>query len=97
MSDYNAGEKDEVSLRQKKLAAALREEDEALGEFLKTVAGRRWFKKILEDCHIFQNPFSDDALKTAFSCGEMNVGQKLLVNFMRVAPNLYIQMMKEVD
>lgn len=68
-------------------------------EVLRTVMsiepGRRWMHKLLVKCHCFANPFSKDPLVTAFSCGEMNIGQQILIELNNHCTDTYLQMMKE--
>lgn len=60
-----------------------------------TVEGRAWFYALLGRCHIYHNPYSGDALNTAFTCGEMNIGQQILAEMMTSCPEQYLQMIRE--
>lgn len=57
--------------------------------------GRAWLYKVLSACGTHRNPFTPDALRTAFSCGEMNIGQQIIADMHEVSPELYLQTMKE--
>ena len=59
--------------------------------------GRRFMYELFADCHMYHNPFSTDSHVTAFSCGEMNVGQKLLAIVMGACPELYSIMIEEAN
>src|SRR6516225_2995791 len=60
-----------------------------------TVEGRAYFLRWLERCHIFQNPYTGDALSTSYACGEMSIGQQILGDIMAYCPDQYILMMRE--
>jgi hypothetical protein len=40
-------------------------------------------------------PYANNALNTAFNCGELNVGQRILDRIISVSPEGYLLMMKE--
>jgi hypothetical protein len=61
------------------------------------VDGRRYFYGLLVRCHVFANPYTGRAGTTAFACGELNVGQQVLADIMRIAPDEYVQMMREAN
>jgi hypothetical protein len=45
---------------------------------------------------IGQNPFTGDALTTAFECGQQNVGQQVMAHLIEVAPDGFLALLKEV-
>lgn len=57
--------------------------------------GRAWFYDILLYCHIFRNSFEDDPYRTAFKCGENNIGLRILDDVQTAAPDNYLLMVKE--
>jgi hypothetical protein len=69
--------------------------DNGLKHLLSTYEGRRLYWLILEDCGVFRNPFTGNALSTAFNAGEQNVGQKLLAHLMNTSPQVFPVMQKE--
>ena len=79
----------------KRAKADAREIDEFLRQMLALRQGRRYFWNLLASCGIGRNPFSTDPLAMAFASGEMNVGQRILAEIIRVAPERYIEMMRE--
>jgi hypothetical protein len=72
-----------------------REVDEFLKQMLSLPQGRRYFWNLLGSCGIGHNPFRTDPVSMAFTCGEMNVGQRILADIVRVAPERYVEMMGE--
>lgn len=70
---------------------------EALRLIMGSALGRKWIHELLRKCHPYENPFRTDSLQTAFSCGEMNIGQQLLVELHACSTELYLQMMKEAQ
>lgn len=60
--------------------------------------GRRWVHETLVLCHVGANPFANESThKTAFNCGELNIGQQLMAQVIGAAPKLYLQMMDEAN
>lgn len=57
--------------------------------------GRRLVWQWLSDAGVFRNPFNHSGSVTAFNCGAMNVGQKLMASIMEHAPEAYVGMLKE--
>lgn len=62
---------------------------------LSTADGRRFVWLFLADCGVFRNPFTGNALNTAFAAGELNVGQRLLAEITEAAPEQFLLMQKE--
>lgn len=88
---------DKIQVRKalKKAERDLMLADETLRNFLSTPLGRKYFHDLLLACHCFSNSFSSDPLLMAFSCGEQNIGLRILADLNRACPELYLQMMKE--
>jgi len=72
-----------------------RDLDEFLRQMLSLRQGRKYFWGLLASCGIGHNPYRPDVTATAFACGEMNVGQRILADIIRVAPERYVEMMGE--
>jgi hypothetical protein len=64
---------------------------------MSTEDGRRFVREHLELARIGANPFNPDPLKTAFNCGELNIGQRFMAEVMNATPQLYMQMMAEAN
>lgn len=60
-------------------------------------AGRSFVYDWMQRCHVFSNSFSSDPYRTAFACGEHNIGLQLLAELMHWCPDQYIQMMREAN
>lgn len=70
-----------------------RREKEDLISLLKTAYGRRFLWGLLKDCHILELPFVEGFPdSTAFNCGMMNVGNKLLSKILEVRPEALKEM-----
>jgi len=69
--------------------------EEGLRQLLGSAQGRAWMWHHIEECRPFRNPFSIDPGQMAFNCGEANIGLQLIGEIHRVAPELYLVMMKE--
>jgi len=68
---------------------------EGLLQTMKSVQGRAWLYDLIEKCGPGQNPFSPDALRMAFNCGELNIGNQIVGQCNTVSAELYLVMMKE--
>jgi hypothetical protein len=83
----------------KKSEKIRRERDRAKEDFVRAALGSRegriWFWDLLDDCGVFRNPWTANALVTAHACGEMNVGQKVLAEVVRLVPDYFSTMLKE--
>jgi hypothetical protein len=97
MSDYDSTNPRHIAIQRREAKAS----DEARGTFINTIMGmvngRAYVHDLLVRCHVFAQPFSADALLTAFACGELNVGQRVLADVMLHCPDNYITMMREAN
>lgn len=83
------------------LRARWKQEDEtavntAIDALLKHTHGRKALWWLLQIGRVGQQPFANNALQTAFACGELNVGQQVLDRITSVSPEGYVDMMKEM-
>jgi hypothetical protein len=62
-----------------------------------TKEGREYLYWLLELSRVGRNPYSGNALSTAFACGELNVGQQIQAHIIDVAPNAFLQMLAEKE
>lgn len=69
--------------------------DSAVSQAIETEQGRKFLWWLLEIGRIGTQPYSGNALNTAFACGELNVGQRILDRIISVSPDGYVRMMKE--
>ena len=97
MADYDSSNPKHIAIARKSAKAA----DEARAGFINhimgMVDGRAYIHDLLVHCHVFTQPFSANALVTAFACGELNIGQRILADVMAYCPDDYIQMMREAN
>lgn len=87
-----------AELRAQRKAQALFEAqiDKGIAEALDTPAGRKmlwWLLAISRAVGV--NSFSADPYRTAFQCGEQNVGQQVLARITEVSPEGFLAMQKE--
>lgn len=80
----------QLQSRQRKLRL-----DDAVKALMQHQQGRDYLYWLLELCGIGRNPFTANALTTSFSCGELNVGQQIQAHIIEVAPEGYLQMLRE--
>jgi hypothetical protein len=69
--------------------------DAALNALLQHAHGRKTLWWLLQIGQVGQQPFSTDPYRTAFECGQLNVGQQVLARIISVSPEGYMNMMKE--
>ena len=69
--------------------------DSAVSQAIADKEGRKFLWWLLEIGRIGSQPYSGNALNTAFTCGELNVGQRILDRIISVSPEGYLLMMKE--
>ena len=59
--------------------------------------GRAWFHDLLLFTHVFDDPFTGNALAEAYRKGERNVGLRLFADIIAHCPDDYIRMVKEAN
>lgn len=69
--------------------------DNFVREAMKLSEGRTFFYYYLTLCGVGRNPFTQNALTTAFNSGELNVGQQLQAHIIEVAPAEFLKMLTE--
>lgn len=69
--------------------------DAALNALLQHAHGKKFLWWLLQIGKVGQQPYTNNALATAFNCGELNVGQQILDRITSTSPDGYVQMMKE--
>jgi hypothetical protein len=71
--------------------------ESAVSKAIADPEGRKFLWWLLEIGRIGMQPFASNALNTAFACGELNVGQRILDRIISVSPEGYLTMMKESE
>lgn len=69
--------------------------DSAVSKAIVDAEGRKFLWWLLEIGRIGMQPFAGNALNTAFACGELNIGQRILDRIISVSPEGYLTMMQE--
>jgi hypothetical protein len=69
--------------------------DSAISALLQHAHGKKFLWWLLEIGRVGGQPFTANSLHTAFNCGELNVGQRILDRLISVSPEGYVDMMKE--
>lgn len=69
--------------------------ESAVNQAISDPQGRKFLWWLLEIGKIGMQPYAGNALNTAFACGELNVGQRILDRIISVSPEGYLTMMKE--
>jgi hypothetical protein len=87
-------------MNEEKLKRRWLKEDEhkiesAVSKTLADAEGRKFLWWLLEIGRIGHQPYANNALNTAFNCGELNVGQRILDRIISVSAEGYLTMMKE--
>lgn len=71
------------------------ETEQAIRALLATPVGRRLLRRWLAFGKIGVNPFAANALTMSFSCGELNVGQRMLADIMTIDPDGWVVLQRE--
>src|SRR5215469_1285169 len=103
MSDYDASNKRHIDIRNRSAKALDEAYDNVINSLMGVADGRAYIYDLLIYCHVFDQPFSSDlqgradSLRTAFGCGQLDVGQVMLRQIMRICPDQYVQMTREAN
>lgn len=60
-----------------------------------TEQGRAWFYDLLLFTKVIKTPFDEDPYRTAFNCGQQNIGLRVLSDIQTAAPDEYLVMISE--
>lgn len=71
-------------------------EEMGIRELFQSPGGKRFFWWLLTITGWGHQPFSANALNTAFKCGELNIGQQLMVRVGAIDPVLIANLMTEI-
>lgn len=71
------------------------EVDKTITELLQSHAGRNLMWWLLQIGQVNTQPFRGDEGRTAFACGELNVGNKILARAVELSPDGYLTLLKE--
>ena len=88
-------EKRKVREANAQLATTQANIDEVTRTLLETRQGKDFIWWLLGIGKVNQQPFAHNALTTSFNCGELNVGQQVLAQIMKAAPDSYVKLLKE--
>jgi len=75
----------------------LEERREFIRKALRDPGGQRLLLWLLEISKVGNQPFTSNALTTAFQCGELNIGNQLLADLMETDPAGYVNMTSRRD
>ena len=97
MTDYDASNERHIAIIRRSAKALEGAHDGLVNYIMGLVDGRAFVHDLLTYCHVFDQPFSTDPYSTAFGCGQLDVGQVLLRQIVRVCPDSYVQMTREAN
>lgn len=66
-------------------------------ELLRRRPGRKFLWNLLGQHNIGHQPFTANALTTAFNCGLLDGGQRILADILEADPEGYVRMQKEMS
>ena len=69
--------------------------DAAVADMMASRSGRDFLWWLLQIGRVGTQPFLDDPYRTAFACGELNIGHQVFARILTVSPDGYITMTKE--
>ena len=94
---YNASNRKDIREAEKAARQAELARITYLQAAMSTQQGRAWFYDLLEFCHLFNDPFTGQALHEAYLKGERNVGLRIFADIVAHCPDSYLQMMREAN
>ncbi len=93
---FDAKDEPRDSARKQRALNERRADDAFLQNALKSRAGRNYFWRVLERCHLFEMTYVMGVFDaTAFREGERSIGNQMLADIVRVAPEAFIEMMAD--
>lgn len=92
---FDAGNPEHVRERARKAKRQERDRDAFLTAMMEQQHGRSWMFDLLGFCGVSRSSFASNALEMARREGQRNVGLYLLEQVTRVAPESYVEMLKE--
>lgn len=92
---YDTSDKEQVNTARKKASRTKADRLKFIAAAMTHEQGRAWYYDILSFCKIYSGCFADDPYRTAFLCGQANVGARILSDIQEAAPENYLQMLKE--
>jgi hypothetical protein len=97
MTNYDSSNPKHIRIAQKSAKATDDARRGFVSHIMERADGRAYLHDLLVTCHIFAQPFSPEPTVTAFACGELNVGQRILADIMAYCPDTYVTMMREAN
>lgn len=92
----NAADPESVARRKTEAGRRDKRLDATLQGIMSVQHGREWIWDLLGFCRVYHQSFvQGEPDSTAFNEGRRSVGNKLLADIVRIAPETYIAMMKE--
>lgn len=92
---YDTSDPTSVNKQRKKSARTRADRLKFVSAAMDHEEGRAWFYDLLLVCHVLRNPFDADPYTTAFRCGELNIGTRVLDDVQTASPNNYLKMVSE--
>lgn len=92
---YDTSDKEAVNKAKKKASRTKADRLKFIRAAMSHPEGRAWFNDLLIFCRIFSSPFDIDPHRTAFLCGQANVGIRILSDIQEAAPEFYLAMVIE--
>lgn len=92
---YDASSRKDIRRAEKAAAIAESQRIQFLRMSLASIEGRAWFYDILTACHMFNDPFTGEALREAYSKGERNIGLRIYADILANCPDQLVLMMRE--
>ena len=94
---YDASNTKHIRAAVKRAAAESAADTRVVFSIMSSSEGRAYIYKRLERAFIFHTPFTGDDARTNFNLGVQSAGLQELAELMRICPDLYIMMIREVS
>lgn len=94
---YNASQRKDIRSAEKASKAREASRQSVLVGIMSTIEGRAYIWGDLEECRVFEDPFSGEALVEAYTKGIRSTGLKKLAELMSYCPDQFILAMREAN
>lgn len=94
---HNAADRKQIRAAEKAAKLAERNRGEVIAALAGTEPGRRYLWDRLAEANVFSSTYHDNSQRMAFSEGLRSAGLALMEDFMRYAPDQFIQAMREAN
>lgn len=91
---YNAGDEDDVRVREKADKDARNQELDDVRQIVGTKAGQRFVNRMLAQCGVYRISYTGNAEQAVFAEGQRNIGLMLLADLEEADPDAFPRLIR---